>query len=188
LEVIMKRSLYATSAAAGVALLATACGGSGSGRGGSGASSAPPTTAAPGVTATTVALGTTKLGPILVDSQGRSLYLFEADTAGKSTCTSAGCVAEWPPLIAGGAPEAGTGLASDQLGTTTRADGQQQVTYSGHPLYHFAGDTTPGTTTGQVSMTTAASGTSSGPTERRLTTREAATRTRRPVTPSGTHL
>jgi predicted lipoprotein with Yx(FWY)xxD motif len=149
LEVIMKRSLYATSAAAGVALLATACGGSGSGRGGYGASSAPPTTAAPGVTATTVALGTTKLGPILVDSQGRSLYLFEADTAGKSTCTSAGCVAEWPPLIAGGAPEAGTGLASDQLGTTTRADGQQQVTYSGHPLYHFAGDTTPGTTTGQ---------------------------------------
>ncbi len=145
----MKRTLFATSAVAGVALLATGCGGSSSARGGGyGASAAPPTTAAP-TTATTVALGTSKLGPILVDSQGRSLYLFEADTAGKSTCTSAGCVAEWPPLIAGGTPKAGGGLAANQLGTTTRADGQEQVTYGGHPLYHFAGDSTPGITAGQ---------------------------------------
>jgi predicted lipoprotein with Yx(FWY)xxD motif len=146
----MKRSLLATSAVAGIGLLATACGSSSSARGGGyGAGSAPPTGAAAAVTATTVDLGSSKLGPILVDSQGRSLYLFEADTAGKSTCTCAGCVAEWPPLIAGGTPQAGTGLAANQLGTTTRADDQQQVTYSGHPLYHFAGDTTAGVTAGQ---------------------------------------
>jgi predicted lipoprotein with Yx(FWY)xxD motif len=152
MEVIMKRFLFTTSAVAGFALLATACGGSGSGQGAYGAGSAastPPTSAAASVTATTVALGTTTLGPILVDARGRTLYLFEADTAGTSTCTSAGCVAEWPPLIASGAPQAGTGLAANRLGTTTRADGRQQVTYGGHPLYYFAGDTAPGATAGQ---------------------------------------
>jgi predicted lipoprotein with Yx(FWY)xxD motif len=85
----------------------------------------------------------------LVDSQGRSLYLFEADTNGKSTCTSAGCVAEWPPLIAAGTAHVGAGLAANQLGTTTRPDGHQQVSYDGHPLYYFAGDTQAGVTGGQ---------------------------------------
>jgi predicted lipoprotein with Yx(FWY)xxD motif len=145
----MKRSLLATTAVAGVGLLATACGSSSSARGGGYAASSAPPGAATGVTATTVAQGTSKLGPILVDSQGRSLYLFEADSGGKSSCNSAGCVAEWPPLIATGTPQAGTGLAANQLGTTARADGQQQVTYSGHPLYRFAGDTTAGVTAGQ---------------------------------------
>ena len=149
----MRRSVFATSGLAGVALLAAACGGSG---GGYGASNAPPTTgaapaptAAPTATATTLAVASSKLGPILVDSQGRSLYLFEADTATTSTCTSAGCVAEWPPFIAGGTPVVGAGLAANQLGTTARADGREQVTYSGHPLYYFAGDTQPGSTAGQ---------------------------------------
>src|SRR5258708_31021031 len=105
LEVQMKRSLIATSATAGVALLAAACssgGTSGSG-GGYGASSAPPTTGAgavPSATATTLDLANSNLGQILVDSHGRSVYLFGADTGTNSTCTSAGCVAEWPPLIA----------------------------------------------------------------------------------------
>jgi predicted lipoprotein with Yx(FWY)xxD motif len=144
----MKRSLIATSGLAGLALLAAACGGGG----GYGASNAPPTTgatAAPVGTATTVDLANSKLGPILVDSQGRSLYLFEADTTPTSTCTSAGCVAEWPPLIASGSPQVGAGLAANQLGTTTRADGHQQVTFRAHPLYYFAGDSQPGTTAGQ---------------------------------------
>jgi predicted lipoprotein with Yx(FWY)xxD motif len=145
----MKRSLFATSGLAGVALLAAACGGS---VGGYGASSTPPTSAAAAAssaTATTIALGNSNLGQILVDSQGRSVYLFEADTAGTSTCVSAGCVAEWPPLTATATPHVGAGLAANRLGTTTRADGQQQVTYSGHPLYYFAGDTKPGVPAGQ---------------------------------------
>jgi predicted lipoprotein with Yx(FWY)xxD motif len=150
----MKRSLLATAGVAGVAVLTAACGGNGGGSGGGyGAGNvAPPTSAAaavPGATATTVAAGTTPLGQILVDSKGRSLYLFEADTAGKSTCTSSGCIAEWPPLIATGTPQVGAGLAAAQLGTTTRADGHQQVTYGGHPLYYFVGDAQAGTTTGE---------------------------------------
>jgi predicted lipoprotein with Yx(FWY)xxD motif len=146
----MKRSLLATSGLAGVTLLAAGCGGSG-GTGRYGASS-PATTsgaAASSATATTLALGNSTLGQILVDSQGRSVYLFEADTGNASTCTSAGCVAEWPPFTATGTPHVGTGLAANQLGTTTRADGQHQVTYGGHPLYYFAGDNQPGITAGQ---------------------------------------
>jgi predicted lipoprotein with Yx(FWY)xxD motif len=157
----MKRSLFATPGLAGVALAAAACGGSG-GAYGTGttpptsgaaapAATAPPTTgaAAPAATATTIDLASSKLGQILVDSQGRSLYLFKADTTSTSTCTSAGCVAEWPPFVASGTPRVGPGLVASDLGTTTRADGRQQVTYGGHPLYYFVGDTQPGTTAGQ---------------------------------------
>jgi predicted lipoprotein with Yx(FWY)xxD motif len=159
----MKRSVFAMAGVAGVSLLAAACGSSIGGYAfgtvqpttGAGAQStavtARPTTGAgaPSTTTTTIALGNSKLGPILVDSAGRSLYLFEADTKGMSTCTTAGCVAEWPPLTATGTPQVGAGLAINRLGTTTRADGHQQVTYSGHPLYYFAGDTQPEVTAGQ---------------------------------------
>jgi predicted lipoprotein with Yx(FWY)xxD motif len=149
----MKRSLYTAAGVAGVSLLAAACGSS---VGSYGASPAPTTngaaagaTATATATATTVALGSSKLGQILVDSAGRSLYLFEADTNGTSTCVSAGCVAEWPPFTATGTPQASTGLSATRLGTTTRPDGKQQVTYSGHPLYYFVGDSQPGATAGQ---------------------------------------
>jgi predicted lipoprotein with Yx(FWY)xxD motif len=87
-------------------------------------------------------------GTILVDAQGRSLYLFEADTTPQSTCSGA-CATAWPPLTVTGAPVAGKGAKADLLGTTTRADGTQQVTYNGHPLYYFQGDRTAGDTNGQ---------------------------------------
>jgi predicted lipoprotein with Yx(FWY)xxD motif len=144
----MKRSLIAASGLAGMALLAAACGGGGT----YGLTYGSPTTGATAAltaTATTIDLSNSNLGQILVDSNGRSLYLFEADTGTTSTCTSATCVAEWPPYIASGTPKVGSGLAANQLGTTTRPDGHQQVTYSGHPLYYFAGDTRPGATAGQ---------------------------------------
>jgi predicted lipoprotein with Yx(FWY)xxD motif len=152
----MKRSHFATPGLAGVALAAAACGGSGGAYGAgttpstSGAAApaatAPPTT---GAAATTIDLASSTLGQILVDGQGRTLYLFKADTTSTSTCTSAGCVAEWPPFVANGIPRGGPGVVASDLGTTTRADGHQQVTYGGHPLYYFAGDTQPGTTAGQ---------------------------------------
>ena len=153
----MKRSLIATSGMAGVALLAAACSSGASGTsggygGGYGAGNTPTTTGAaavPSATATTLDLANSNLGQILVDSKGRSVYLFGADTGMNSTCTSAGCIAEWPPLIANGTPQVGAGLAGNELGTTTRADGHQQVTYAGHPLYYFAGDTQAGATAGQ---------------------------------------
>jgi predicted lipoprotein with Yx(FWY)xxD motif len=146
----MRRSTLAASGVAAVAVLSAGCGGSG---GYNTTSTTPTSTAAapapPTSPPTTLALGNSKLGQILVDDQGRSLYLFEADKTSTSSCTSAGCVAEWPPLVASGAPQAGAGLAAQQLATTTRTDGQRQVTYAGHPLYYFAGDTQPGATAGQ---------------------------------------
>jgi predicted lipoprotein with Yx(FWY)xxD motif len=141
--------VFVASGLAAASLLAAACGG---GTGYGGGSNAAPTSAnaAPSAAAATpLAVGTSSLGRILVDGQGRTLYLFAADTAGTSRCTSAGCVAEWPPFTSNDAPQVGAGLAANQLGTTTRPDGQKQITYSGHPLYHFAGDSQPGTTAGQ---------------------------------------
>jgi predicted lipoprotein with Yx(FWY)xxD motif len=90
------------------------------------------------------------LGPILIDSQGRTLYLWQADTGAKSTCIGA-CAAAWPPLVTTGKPTAGSGVTSSLLGTTKRANGTEQVTYNGHPLYLFAGDTASRQTNGQGS-------------------------------------
>jgi predicted lipoprotein with Yx(FWY)xxD motif len=150
LEVPMKRSLMTLSTLAGATVAATACGGGGSGYGT--AATPSQTSAAVGAPAappTTVALGNTSLGSVIVDNQGRTLYLFEPDAKGRSACTSSGCVAEWPPLTTTGAPQATGGLMASALGTTTRADGTQQVTYDGHPLYRFAGDNQAGATGGQ---------------------------------------
>ena len=98
----------------------------------------------------TVDAASSGLGKILVNSQGRALYLFQADTGGKSTCNGA-CAAAWPPLVAKGKPTAGSGVRASLLGTITRSDGTKQVTYSGHPLYLFKGDQAAGQTNGQGS-------------------------------------
>jgi len=85
-------------------------------------------------------------GTYLTDNSGRTLYLFTADTGGASNC-SANCAAVWPPLT--GTPTAGSGVTASNLGTITRSDGTKQVTYSGHPLYYFAQDTSPGQMSGE---------------------------------------
>jgi predicted lipoprotein with Yx(FWY)xxD motif len=112
-----------------------------------GAAPASTSTAASGAGA--VDLATSKLGKILVDSKGLTLYLFAADTGTSSTCSGA-CAGAWPPLITKGTPTAGTGVKASLLGTTKRSDGTLEVTYAGHPLYTYAGDTGPGQTTGQA--------------------------------------
>jgi predicted lipoprotein with Yx(FWY)xxD motif len=88
------------------------------------------------------------LGKILVDSKGRTLYLFQKDTGTKSTCSGA-CAAEWPPVTTTNKPTTGDGLTASMVGTTTRSDGTKQVTYSGHPLYLYSGDNAAGDTKGQ---------------------------------------
>jgi predicted lipoprotein with Yx(FWY)xxD motif len=95
-----------------------------------------------------VRVAKSSLGSILVNSTGRTLYLFKADSRTKSACTGA-CATAWPPLLAEGKPIAGTGLTASKLGTITRASGSRQVTYNGHPLYLFVKDTKPGQTNGQ---------------------------------------
>ena len=137
--------------AVGLALAVSlaACGDDdGSGDGGSPTAQAQPSdTASPAPASATVQLADTDLGSILVDGDGMTLYLFESDTGDTSTCTG-DCAATWPPLIAD-APTAGEGVDEELLGTTTRDDGEVQVTYDGHPLYGFASDQAPGDTEGQ---------------------------------------
>ena len=99
-------------------------------------------------TAATVGVANTGLGNILVNSAGRTLYMFGKDTGTQSTCTGA-CAQNWPPLLATGTPTVGSGATASMLGTTTRSDGGRQVTYNGHPLYLFVGDKKPGDTNGQ---------------------------------------
>jgi len=96
----------------------------------------------------TVAVSSSKLGKILVDGSGRTLYLFEKDKGTTSSCYGA-CASGWPPYTTTGAPQAGSGASAALLGTTTRTDGKTEVTYHGHPLYYFAGDTKPSDTTGE---------------------------------------
>jgi predicted lipoprotein with Yx(FWY)xxD motif len=98
-----------------------------------------------------VGLSRSSLGSILVDGQGRTLYLFEKDKRGRSTCGGA-CAAYWPPLLAHGKPAAGHGVKGSLLGVTHRAGGVAQVTYAGHPLYRFVQDSRPGQTKGQDSQ------------------------------------
>jgi predicted lipoprotein with Yx(FWY)xxD motif len=89
-----------------------------------------------------------KLGRILVDSKGITLYDFPPDRGTTSVCYGA-CAALWPPLITTGKAVAGPGVHASLLGTTRRKDGKLQVTYGGHPLYYFVSDRKPGQTTGQ---------------------------------------
>ncbi len=96
----------------------------------------------------TVKVAQSALGNILVDSKGRTLYLWKKDTGKKSKCFG-DCAEAWPPLRVSGKPTAGRGAHASLLGTTKRRDGKPQVTYRGHPLYRFAGDKKPGNTNGQ---------------------------------------
>jgi predicted lipoprotein with Yx(FWY)xxD motif len=112
----------------------------------SAAASQSPTASEP-APAATVQVAESDLGSILVDAKGRTLYLFESDTDGASTCYDE-CAEAWPPLIAE-SPSGGEGVDGSLLGTTERDDGDVQVTYDGQPLYLFAADRTPGDIEGQ---------------------------------------
>jgi len=109
-------------------------------------SSAPPKTA--NGQSATVGVANENLGNILVDSQGRTLYLFRSDSGTKSACTGA-CAIDWPPLRATGKPTVGGGATASIVATSARSDGKPQVTYNGHPLYLFSGDQRPGDTNGE---------------------------------------
>jgi predicted lipoprotein with Yx(FWY)xxD motif len=95
-----------------------------------------------------IKVGRSSLGQILVDSHGRTLYLWAHDKHHRSTCYGA-CTAYWPPLTTRGKPRATGGARQALLSTTRRRDGRLQVAYRGHPLYRFSGDTKPGQTSGE---------------------------------------
>jgi predicted lipoprotein with Yx(FWY)xxD motif len=99
--------------------------------------------------APTLALRANKLGRLLVDAQGKTLYLFREDTTSQSTCYAA-CARIWPPAIVDGKARAGTGLVARKLTTSKRRDTPlRQMVYNGHPLYTAEADVKPGDTSGQ---------------------------------------
>lgn len=104
--------------------------------------------AGPSARAATVTTARTGLGRILVDGRGRSLYLFEKDAHGSSACSGA-CATYWPPLLTKGRSIGIKGAKPSLLGSIRRSDGTRQVSYAGHPLYLFFGDTKRGQTNGE---------------------------------------
>lgn len=131
----------------------TSSGGSAYGYGGGGSTKEAPTknastpaTATSGAAAVSTA-NVPKLGRVLVDSRGFTLYDFHKDNGAQSSCYGA-CAEAWPPLTTGGSARAAAGAMASKLGTTERSDGTTQVTYAGHPLYTYTGDSKPGETNG----------------------------------------
>ncbi|GAA2669517.1 hypothetical protein [Streptomyces lunalinharesii] len=155
----MRKTAATAVTAVAVALAAAVTGGCGTGSGGTGpapartpsatgpSASAPPT-AIPSAGPVAVHARSGPLGPLLVDGQGRALYLFTADRGRESTCYG-DCAKRWPPLLVRGAPTAGSGVREELLGTTARRDGSRQVTYHEQPLYYFYRDKRPGDVRGQ---------------------------------------
>ena len=151
----MRNWMASVAGAAGIGLAVAACSSTAT----SSTTASPAATNASSPAATAQAAGTASVslraisgvpGKALVGSNGRTLYLFEADKGGTSTCAGA-CAAAWPPVTASGMPTAGSGVNEALLGTVKRSDGTEQLTYNHHPLYYFAADTGAGTAKGQGS-------------------------------------
>ena len=158
----MNRTLPAISVLAiGAVLAVSGCGGSDNSESGGGYGGRGETGSTQAVKSETSGGGNTEgaagtvavadnpeLGALLVNADGFTLYDFHKDKGGKSACYGA-CAGTWPPLITDGKPQAIKGAMPAKLGTTKRTDGTVQVTYAGHPLYWFSGDTAAGDTNGE---------------------------------------
>jgi predicted lipoprotein with Yx(FWY)xxD motif len=98
-----------------------------------------------------IQLRQTKLGMILVNRTGFTVYAFTKDSRNHDACQKIrDCTQAWPPVTTAGKPVAGTGVKAALLGTIKLKNGHRQVTYAGHPLYTYVGDTKAGTTSGQA--------------------------------------
>src|SRR5688572_2989567 len=142
----MKKALSSAALLFALMLVLAACGG---GDEPTGSAAPPATTAAPAATGgTTVAVATVPAGDVLVDGEGRTLYIFTKDQGDQTAC-SGECLTNWPPLKSDAAPTAGSGVDASKLAVAKQADGTSQVTYDGMLLYYFAADTKAGDTKGQ---------------------------------------
>ncbi|HEU4398341.1 MAG TPA: hypothetical protein VFU54_10960 [Actinomycetota bacterium] len=142
----MRKAFTRAALLAALAVALAACGGDDDGASGTAAPAAPETTAAQEASGATVAVASSRLGEILVDAEGRTLYAFTKDKGDQSAC-SGECADNWPALT--GTASAGTGAQAALLSTSRQANGSSQVTYDGKLLYYFAGDAKPGDTNGQ---------------------------------------
>jgi predicted lipoprotein with Yx(FWY)xxD motif len=118
--------------------------------GASSPSAAASSPAAAGSGGTVITTAKSSAGTVLVSGTGKAIYLWAKDTGDMSNCTGA-CAGAWPPVTTTATATAAGGANASDIGTITRSDGTKQVTYDGHPLYYFAGDSGPGTATGQGS-------------------------------------
>jgi predicted lipoprotein with Yx(FWY)xxD motif len=101
---------------------------------------------ASGSTKPTVQIRQTAKGKILVDGRGFTLYVYSRDTRNHDACVHvSGCSSVWPVMKATGPLKAGSGVKSRLLGTI-KLGRTRQVTYAGHPLYHYIADSSPGQT------------------------------------------
>jgi predicted lipoprotein with Yx(FWY)xxD motif len=99
---------------------------------------------------TVITTAKSSAGTFLTSSSGRAVYLWAKDTGTMSNCNGA-CAGAWPPVTTTGTATASGSAKASDIGTITRSDGTKQVTYDGHPLYYFSGDSGPGTASGQGS-------------------------------------
>ncbi|PKQ25183.1 MAG: hypothetical protein CVT64_11260 [Actinobacteria bacterium HGW-Actinobacteria-4] len=103
---------------------------------------------APAAGGLSLATAETELGTIVVDGNGFTVYMFDADTQGAETSScDAGCLGSWP-LVPGDADVSLDGVTGT-VGTVTATDGSTQLTLNGWPLYYWAGDSAAGDATGQ---------------------------------------
>jgi predicted lipoprotein with Yx(FWY)xxD motif len=145
-----KRTLLSVGSAA-AALVVAGCGGASYGSGPGNPSSAGNASRAPSAAggAALRVITDPKLGRIIVDAKGRTLYDFVIDKGTASVCYGA-CASLWPPYTTNGRPVAGKGVLPKLIGTTKRRDGSSEVTYAGRPLYYYAPDRARGQITGQA--------------------------------------
>ena len=145
--------------ALGATLLVAACSSSGSsstGATGAAASGTPAgassssSGAASASGGTVIKTASSSAGTFLVSGSGHAVYLWVKDTGDMSNCSGA-CAGAWPPVTTTGSATASGGAKASDLGTITRSDGTKQVTYDGHPLYYFSGDSGSGSASGQGS-------------------------------------
>ena len=142
---MQRKTFLAPLLAAGLAAGLAACGGTGSSTPTAGGSASP---AAASTSASALAVAHTSLGSVLVDSQGRTVYMLTADSANHSTC-SASCLAYWPSVaVPGRLPQHVPGVTAT-VGSTALPSGGRTLTAGGWPLYTFVKDTKPGDVSGE---------------------------------------
>jgi predicted lipoprotein with Yx(FWY)xxD motif len=157
-----RRTMMFCASAFGVALVLAACGSSSksttAATSGTTAATSATTAASPSSSAASnspISAANSSKGQILVDAHGKSLYVFDKDTASTITCVSGnGCTGLWPPLVvpSGSSAPSGVSGVTATLGTVTRPDGTTQLTSDGRTLYTYNGDPGPGSTNGDGFM------------------------------------
>jgi predicted lipoprotein with Yx(FWY)xxD motif len=163
---VSKRAKLAAGVGGGLvaAVVVAACSSAASTSTGAAAPAAPSSAAAPASPAgasspssgasssggTVITTAKSSAGTFLTNGSGRAVYLWVKDTGDMSNCNGA-CAGAWPPVTTTATATASGSAKASDIGTITRSDGTKQVTYDGHPLYYFSGDSGPGTASGQGS-------------------------------------